>query len=89
MKRPSWLDDTKSFLLQVASGVLVAALTSSQAIPNQELHLSSLALGFLSIPIFLALGYAAAALGSLYLLITVLDAVFVHLDWFDGPTDLF
>jgi hypothetical protein len=81
------ISTVKSFLVQAAAGILAAAVGALVTVPEQALQLNSLALGLLSIPIFLALGAAALFLYSVYLIIRVLEGIVSHLDLFDidGP----
>lgn len=80
----SFLAGTKSFLINTGAGVASAAILALFTMPEQSLQLNSLALGLLSIPIFLAMGSLAIVIYGLYLVIKIIDAVATHIGIFDA-----
>ena len=74
----------KSFLIQAGAGVVASAVAALFTVPDQQLQLSSLALGIASIPIFLALAAGSLFLYGLYLIIHVIDLIATKLHLFDA-----
>jgi hypothetical protein len=73
----------KSFLVQAAAGVVAAGVGALIFVPDQKLELGSLAIGLLSIPLFLALGALASALYGFYLIIRIVEAIAVKFNILD------
>lgn len=72
-----------NFLVEVAAGVTVSAIGVYFISPETSVELSVLAVGLISIPIFMFLGAAAVFLYGLYLVVKVLDWIATHLGLFD------
>ncbi len=84
----SYFTKVKSFLVQVASGVLASAIFALFTIQDEQLHMSTLALGIISIPIFLALASLASGFYFVYIIIRIVDVILTKLNFFNSFDDL-
>lgn len=73
----------KSFLIQAAAGVAAAAVAALLAAPDQQIHLGTLAMGLIALPLFLLAGASAVFLYGLYLVIHVVEVVATKLHIID------